>query len=225
MELKKVIGMRKTYLMSVRVHLSINVFPFLALLTFIIPLTNNFAQTATLEATLSLEQVEGVMIPFQNGSALPSFEKQNRTIIDLQGEWKKQRFAASDDVTLAKRDATGYQNLIDEAAGRNTSFFDDSGWETKLLPAVENQMNTYPTVPEYYQDGVWYRKSFNVDAADSGKFVKLNFYAVNYVADVWLNDVYLGYHEGGYTPFSFDVSAELNYAGTNVLVVRVDNPM
>ncbi len=60
--------------------------------------------------------------------------------------------------------------------------------------------------------------------ADSGKFVKLNFYSVNYVADVWLNDVYLGYHEGGYTPFSFDVSSALNYGGNNVLVVRVDNP-
>ena len=65
----------------------------------------------------------------------------------------------------------------------------------------------------------------HVDAADSLEFVKLNFYAVNYVADVWLNDFYLGYHEGGYTPFSFDVFTALNYGGHNVLVVRVDNPM
>ncbi len=145
--------------------MSIKCYFFLALLiVLIINPFNNFAQTAALEATLSLEQVDGVMIPYQNGFALPSFEKQNRTIIDLKGDWKKQRFAAGDSITLAKRDATGYQNLITEAAGRNTSSFDDSGWETKVLPAVENQMNVYPTVPEYYQDGVWYRKSFNVDA-------------------------------------------------------------
>ena len=50
-------------------------------------------------------------------------------------------------------------------------------------------------------------KILHVDSAADGKFLKLMFYAVNYVADVWLNDVYLGYHEGGYTPFAFDVSS------------------
>lgn len=184
----------------------------------------SFSQIAGLQATLSLKEVNGINIPFQNGFALPSFEKQNRKILNLHGEWKKQRFSANDNITLAKRDASGYQNLINESAGRHTSAFDDSGWEVKVLPGVENQINTYPTVPEFYEDGVWYRKSFNVDAADQGKFVKLIFYAVNYVADVWLNDVYLGYHEGGYTPFAFNVSSALNYGGNNVLVVRVDNP-
>ena len=182
------------------------------------------AQIASLKATLSLNEVNGISVPFQNGFALPSFEKQNRKILNLQGEWKKQRFTANDNITLADRDVIGYQNLINEAAGRNTLSFDDSGWEVKILPGVENQINPYPTVPEFYEDGVWYRKNFNVDAADNGKFVKLIFYAVNYVADVWLNDVYLGYHEGGYTPFAFDVSSVLNYGGNNVLVVRVDNP-
>ncbi len=96
---------------------------------------------------------------------------------------------------------------------------------TKTLPAVENTMNTYPDVPEYYQDGVWYRKKFNVTASQTDTFVKLMFYSVNYVADVWLNDVYLGYHEGGYTPFAFDVTSALNYNGENIIVVRVDNPI
>ncbi len=197
-----------------------NIFPIILFFLY----SNISAQVANLEATMSLKQIDGIRIPFQNGFAVPTFEKQSRQIINLKGEWKKQRFTANDNITLAKRDAVGYQNLINEAANRNTSSFDDSGWETKILPAVENKMNTYPTVPEYYQDGVWYRKSFNVDTADSGKFIKLMFYAVNYVADVWLNDVYLGYHEGGYTPFAFDVSSALNYGGNNVLVVRVDNP-
>ena len=186
--------------------------------------SNVFAQVASLEATLSLKQVDGIKIPFQNGFALPTFEKQNRQIINLKGDWKKQRFSASDNITLDRRDSSGYQSLITEASNRHLSSFDDSGWETKTLPAVENTMNTYPTVPEYYQDGVWYRKNFNVDAGESGKFIKLMFYSVNYVADVWLNDVYLGNHEGGYTPFAFDVSSALNYGGNNVLVVRVDNP-
>ena len=199
---------------------------FFFFITIAIFLANfSIAQTASLDATLSLKEINGIKIPFQNGFALPSFEKQNRPILDLKGEWKKLRFTANDEITLAKRDSAGYQNLIDEAQGRNSSTFDDSGWESKTLPSVENQMNEYPSVPEFYQEGVWYRKSFAVDSANSGMFVKLMFYAVNYVADVWLNDVYLGYHEGGYTPFAFDVSSILNYNGNNVLVVRIDNPI
>ncbi|MBI5728009.1 MAG: T9SS type A sorting domain-containing protein, partial [Ignavibacteriales bacterium] len=171
-----------------------------------------------------LKEVDAVKIPYQNGFALPSFEKQNRQIIDLKGTWKKQRFTASDAVTLSKRDAAGYQNLLNEAANRHLPSYDDAAWQTKTIPSVENQMYAFPTVPEYYEDGVWYRRSFSVDAANSGKFVKLMFYSVNYVADVWLNGVYLGYHEGGYTPFAFDVSSALIYGGENKLVVRVDNP-
>ena len=184
----------------------------------------NFSQTASLEATFSLKDIDGVKIPYQNGMVVPSFEKQNRTVLNLAGEWKKQRFSADDAITLNKRDATGYQNLINEASNRQLSSYDDSGWEIKNLPAVENIMNTYPNVPEYYQDGVWYRKNFTVDASHAGDFAKLMFYAVNYVADVWLNDVYLGYHEGGYTPFAFNISSILNTGGNNTLVVRVDNP-
>lgn len=215
--------MKKYLLRMAKSSLTVSL-PLLVLLIFNYQFSDIFAQTASLPATLSLKDVGGVMVPYQNGFTLPSFEKQNRKMIDLQGEWKKQRFDANHDISLAERDATGYQNLINEAAGKNATSFDDSEWETKILPAVENQMNPYPTVPEYYQNGVWYRKSFVVDAADSNQFAKLNFYAVNYVADVWLNDIYLGYHEGGYTPFSFDVSSALNYGGVNILSVRVDNP-
>ena len=193
-------------------------------LTIALLSSNSSAQVASLQATLNLEQVDGIKIPYQNGFPVPTFEKQNRLIINLKGEWKKQRFSANDNFTLSKRDSSGYANIINEAAQRHTSSYDDSGWLTKIFPSVENQMNPYPTVPEYYQDGVWYRKHFFVNSADSGKFVKLIFYAVNYVADVWLNDVYLGYHEGGYTPFAFDVSSAMNYGGNNVIAVRVDNP-
>lgn len=185
---------------------------------------NSYPQIASLEATLKMEKIDGIFTPFQNGIPVPSFEKQNRQIINLGGTWKKQRFNADDNITLAKRDTAGYQNLITEAQNRYLSTYDDSGWETNQIPGVENKMNPYPTVPEYYENGVWYRKTVDIPGSLNGKFIKLMFYAVNYVADVWLNDTYLGYHEGGYTPFAFDVSSLLKYGASNVLVIRVDNP-
>ncbi len=181
-------------------------------------------QVATLEATLQLRSVDGITLPFQNGIPIPAFEKQQRTTLSLTGQWRKQRFAANHDLTLKKRDAAGYAELVAEAAGRFEPGYDDSNWPFLQIPGVENTINTYEKRPEYYQDGVWYRRAFEVPDSLRGKFVKLMFYAVNYVADVWLNGTYLGYHEGGYTSFAFEVSSAVRYDTVNVLAVRVDNP-
>ncbi len=181
-------------------------------------------QVATLDATFGLNSESGIYIPVQNGMPVPSFEKQNRTTISLGGVWKKQRFNANDSISLAKRDNAGLNRLISEAQDRYQKNFDDSGWENKNIPGVENTMYTFPKVPEYYEDGVWYRYKFTVPDSVKDKFIKLIFYSVNYVADVWLNGNYLGYHEGGYTPFAFDVSGKIISGGENVVAVRVDNP-
>ncbi len=182
------------------------------------------SQTATLDATLKLIDVNGIKIPYQNGMPLPTFEKQKRIIIDLSGQWKKRRFNASDNITLAKRDANGYNKLIAEADGRQLSNYNDSSWESKIIPSVENKTTSSTTPPELYADGVWYRKSFYVDDSLKNKFAKLIFYSVNYVADVWINDKYAGYHEGGFTPFAFDITEKIKYGEQNFISVRVDNP-
>ena len=200
------------------------------LLFTIIPFIINHAQTATLAPTFSLPNPisGGLNIPYQNGIPVPTFEKQStRLTIDLAGVWKKQRFAANHNLSLSKRDSAGIAAVETEAAGRQLSNFDDSGWQTKNLPGVENALTeaTAPNglYPEIYNDGIWYRRTFDVDASNNGKFVKLMFYAVNYVCDVWINGKYIGYHEGGYTPFAFDVSSFLNYGSTNTIAIRVDN--
>ena len=40
---------------------------------------------------------------------------------------------------------------------------------------------------------------------------------------VWLNGQYLGQHEGGYTPFEFDITSVVKPGESNVLTVQVDN--
>ena len=191
---------------------------------FLISSPNSVAQIATLDATLQIRTVDGIAVPYQNGMPLPAFEKQKRTTLSLSGQWRKQRFATDHDLTLKRRDAAGYAELLAEAADRFKPEYDDSPWPTLQIPGVENTLNAYEKRPEYYQDGVWYRRTFTVPAAQRGKFAKLMFYAVNYVADVWLNGNYIGYHEGGYTSFAFEVSNAIKYDSVNVLAVRVDNP-
>ena len=179
------------------------------------------AQTATLKSTLKLVEVNGIKVPYQNNLPLPTFEKQKRTYIDLKGEWKKFRFTSEPSVTLDERDSATISIL--ESNNFQSSEFDDSGWQLKNLPAVENEMHEFPTVPERYDNGVWYRKKFILPDSLIGKHVQLNFIASNYVTDVWLNGKYLGYHEGGYTPFVFDISSVLNFNQENTIAIRIDN--
>ncbi len=188
----------------------------------IVPIVS-LAQYPTLDSTLFMKSIGGVAIPYQNGIPIPSFEKQQRPTISLSGLWKKFRFAANHTITMYNRANNGLALVTNEAANRFAVNFDDSGWENKLLPGVENKLNANEKTPEYYQDGVWYRRTFSVSDSLKEKKATLNFYAVNYICDVWVNGTYLGYHEGGYTPFAFDVSRIIRTDTVNVIAVRVDN--
>jgi beta-galactosidase/beta-glucuronidase len=70
---------------------------------------------------------------------------------------------------------------------------------------------------------LWYRRSFQIPSTWSGKRILLHFGAVDWEASVWLNGVVVGSHQGGYTPFSFDITDQL-VEGNNQLVVSVWDP-
>jgi len=71
---------------------------------------------------------------------------------------------------------------------------------------------------------LWYKREFTVPSAWKGKNVVLNFGAVDWKADVFVNDIMVGSHKGGYTPFSFDITPFLTGKTTHKLVVRVWDP-
>jgi beta-galactosidase len=81
-----------------------------------------------------------------------------------------------------------------------------------------------PSIWQQYVDEVggiaWYWKSFVLPKELSGRALRLRFGAVDYHARVWLNDQELGVHEGGFTPFEWDVR-NAAHVGENRLVVRV----
>jgi beta-galactosidase/beta-glucuronidase len=70
---------------------------------------------------------------------------------------------------------------------------------------------------------VWYRRTVDVPAPWKGRRVLLNFGAVDYRAMVWVNGQLVGSHEGGNTPFTFDVTP-LVKPGSNTLTVRAEDP-
>ncbi len=109
-----------------------------------------------------------------------------------------------------------------------------SGWSADIGSA---RVITVPFPPESAASGigdtgfhpvVWYQLAIaqeDLAAAGAGARTILHFGAVDYRASVWLNGVHLGDHEGGHTPFSFDLTHAL-VADEQRLVVRVeDDPL
>jgi beta-glucuronidase len=125
------------------------------------------------------------------------------TTIPLSGAWQ---FAIDPD-------AEGFNRGWAQPA------FDDTGWLPVAVP------HTWNVMPEYanYAGIAWYRRQLTLPPMVGEAQVRLRFGAVFYLAQVWWNGVYLGEHEGGYTPFEFDVSDLARPGAANVLTVRVDN--
>lgn len=185
--------------------------------------TNN--KIGKLEATVRLKEIEGKTIPFQNQIPFPSFEPQDRLILHLNGEWRKKRFSADHDWTMAKRDKTWISETEHMAKGITKPNYDDNSWEVKVLPSPENLLTGKEEAgsAETYENGVWYRKKFNLSQEWAGKTISLKCLGLSYIGDIWINGSYIGYHEGGYTPFAFDVTPNITI-GENTIVIRVDNP-
>ncbi len=73
----------------------------------------------------------------------------------------------------------------------------------------------------FYEGTVWYRKVFDYPLRPGARLF-VHFGAANYDAHVYLNGTRLGSHEGGFTPFNFEITGQMSAQG-NSLVVKVDN--
>ena len=97
------------------------------------------------------------------------------------------------------------------------------GWEKINLPHTWNTLDAFDDIPGYYRGVGWYSKELEAPASWEGKRVIVKFEGANQKTEVYLNGQVIGSHIGGYTAFSFDVSAVLKYGQQNNLVVKVDN--
>ncbi|NLR56847.1 beta-galactosidase [Chitinophaga polysaccharea] len=125
---------------------------------------------------------------------------QHRTDNSLNSEWK----FALDPVKVGEQEHW-----------QDTAFASQSFDKVKVP-------HCFSTDPRYffYTGAAWYFKQF--EAPDPGKeHMFLKFDAVFYKSKIWLNGTLLGTHEGGYTPFEFDITTLLK--NKNTLVLEVDN--
>jgi len=108
--------------------------------------------------------------------------------------------------------------------------FDDSAWRALDLPhdwGIEGPFNQkYPgenaKLP-YWGIG-WYRKSFEVPAADKDRRIFLDVDGAMSYANVWINGHYAGGWPYGYSSWRGDLTPHIHFGGPNVLAIRLDNP-
>jgi hypothetical protein len=71
---------------------------------------------------------------------------------------------------------------------------------------------------------LWYRRTFEIPKAWGNQRVLLNFGAVDWQTTVWVNNVEIGAHKGGFDAFSFDITDALSTNGPQEIVISVWDP-
>lgn len=157
-----------------------------------------------------------------------------------QAQWKP----AGDKIKTKWAEQINPQNVLPEyprPQQERTDWVNLNGeWEYAIKPKGEVEPNSFdgnilvPFAVESSLSGVqkevgennelWYKRSFAVPANWKNKDVVLNFGAVDWKADVFVNDILIGSHQGGFTPFSFNITPYLTGKSNQKLVVRVWDP-
>jgi beta-galactosidase/beta-glucuronidase len=73
------------------------------------------------------------------------------------------------------------------------------------------------------EDKMWYKKSFSLPKNWDGKDVIIHFEAVDYHCSVWVNDILVGSHKGGFDRFSFNITPYLKLKGNQKVVLSVED--
>ncbi len=136
----------------------------------------------------------------------------SRNLMSLNGKWK---------IMLDPGNIGDWKKFwIEPKPSKKTDFFEYSFDGAPELN-VPGDFNSQLCELTFFEGSVWYKKTINISKKeDSRQF--MHFGAVNYIADVYLNEERLGSHEGGFTPFQFEITDKIK-EGENTVIVKVDN--
>ena len=145
---------------------------------------------------------------------------EGRKTISLDGQWQ----------TIVDPYESGYYNYryqpsdngyFKNAKPKSKTDLIEYDFDKSATLKVPGDWNTQSEQFFFYEGTIWYKKSFDYQRKPDTR-VFVYFGAANYLADVYLNGEKLGQHEGGFTPFNFEITKLVRDTG-NFLVVKVDN--
>jgi beta-glucuronidase len=170
------------------------------------------------KSIIAMLMVLGVLI-YSSISGFNSIDAQSAMInvsarhcTNLNGKWQ---------VIIDPAGAGDWRQVWKEKKPEKKTDFFEYSFEGGPVFNVPGDFNSQMTELKYFEGTVWYKKSFDYNP-DKNKRLFLHFGAVNYLANVYLNGNLLGKHEGGFTPFQFEITNSVHYV-ENTIVVRVNN--
>lgn len=101
---------------------------------------------------------------------------------------------------------------------------DQSGWAAQIVVPFAWETEASGVHAHWLIRG-WYRRDILRPAQWSDQRLVLHFGAVHHAAEVWVNGIKVGEHEGGYTPFEFDITDALHPDGNATVLVGVSAPV
>ena len=107
--------------------------------------------------------------------------------------------------------------------GGHSREFDDSNFDRVVVPHTNVPLPWHGFDEKTYEFVSLYRRRFRLPPEARGMHVFVDFEGVMTASTVWINGQRLGEYKGGYTPFSFELTPHLDFAGQNVLAVDVDS--
>lgn len=113
--------------------------------------------------------------------------------------------------------------IADGAARNLSSYLDGSPYNGTIEVPFAPQAPLSGVACSQNLKSVWYRKAFAIDAYRLSGRVLLNFGAVDYRAEVYINGKPVGGHRGGYTPFTLDITAFVRLGDNYVVVNALDD--
>jgi beta-glucuronidase len=142
-----------------------------------------------------------------------------RERVELSGDW---RYIVDPlQMGLATNESSRYLFAQDHGQEPGGPLF-EFDWDQQQVMQVPSDWNS--AVPElgFYQGMVWFRRIFDFLPNPDRRYF-LYFEAVDYRARVSLNGDVIGEHEGGFTPFAFEITERLSESNRNSITVAVDN--
>jgi hypothetical protein len=108
--------------------------------------------------------------------------------------------------------------------GKIKGFHTNDGFTKGKIEKI-NVPSVWERYKKDYEGVVYYRTKFKVDKRKKNNKIHLNFKASNYITEIFLNDNSVGFHEGGFTPFSFNIEHIVDFENDNILIVKVLGPI
>jgi beta-glucuronidase len=142
-----------------------------------------------------------------------------RERINLSGEWRYIVDPLQEG--LATNESSRYIFAAEKRQEPGGALF-EFDWDQQRVMQVPSDWNSAAPELELYQGMVWFRRTFDF-FPDPDKRYFLYFEAADYHARVWFNGERVGKHEGGFTPFAFEITNRFSESNRNAVTVAVDN--